>query len=93
MTDWATGAIYTVSSSGGVPTSIISDAFDNQVPQYNSDDSRIAFTKNDATGYNQVYDYDFNGPVGVAPEFSLATLLLAVLLAGGLVLFVVRKRK
>ncbi len=89
-TDWATGAIYTVSSSGGVPTSIISDAFDNQVPQYNSDDSRIAFTKNDATGFNQVYDYLF-GNGGPVPEFSTVALILAVLvgLAG---IFVVRRK-
>ena len=55
-----------------------------------ADDAMIRFSNNGLG--NQNYD----GPsssISMIPEFSLATLLLAVLLAGSLVVFVVRRRK
>ncbi len=51
----------------------------------------LTFISNDGAGFQS---YGITSPIGgPVPEFSLTTLLLATLLAGGLVLFVIRKRK
>jgi len=57
----------------------------------NPNDLILELVTNNGGGFQ---DFGITSPIdGPVPEFSITTLLLAVLLAGGLVLFVVRGRK
>ncbi len=58
---------------------------------YHPEVSMLLLARNQGGGFQ---NFGITSPIdGPVPEFSLTTLLLATLLAGGLVLFVVRRRK